>query len=495
MIAIGQLFLTHRVQLRCSGIRAFDLITAGGLPGWQLVRGRELEPGAPICLPLKLPDSLGGQSVNVLGRVQTVQWPHRVVVRQSLPWRGAISLVVKHHTESRCEVRIVTRLDEDALRWTSRHLNIGPPPSLPNERVCQLGVLTSASGPASVFSAASVDLATLAMEEINAEGGVHGRQLEIVVGDDGTHPGFGAAELVRLAGAGCRIVVTNVTSRTFRRLRPVARRLGILLVYAALNEGGTPGAEVVRLGERPSGQLAAAVPAIMRTAAGTRWFLAGSDYCWPWAANRAARRTIQRFNGHIAGQAYMPFGSKDFSSVIDAIKRSGADLVLSTFVGSDEVAFEQQAHASGLRDRVQTLSLALDESTHDYIGPQASEGLWSAFAYFQHEQSTENSRFLHHYRQRFGDAAAPVSSLSESLYEGIHLVARAALTCGSIEPQEVAEQLRQGITYHGPRGLVRTSWRGVRQTIFVAQSQAGILTPVMDFAGPPAGSWQRPLGE
>lgn len=124
--------------------------------------------------------------------------------------------------------------------------------------------------------------------------------------------------------------------------------------------------------------------------------------------------------------------------------------------------------------------MVLDESTHDYMGPEAAEGLWASFAYFQDMRSTKNDEFLQRYRDRFGPAAAPVSSLSESLYEGIHMVALAARACKSTDQRAIKQRMRAGIGYNAPRGKVRASWQGVRQTMFIAQSRSGILSPVGD---------------
>jgi len=104
----------------------------------------------------------------------------------------------------------------------------------------------------------------------------------------------------------------------------------------------------------------------------------------------------------------------------------GADLVLSTLVGADEVAFERQCLAMGLRARCRTLSLVLDESTRERIGDAAAAGLWTAFGYFQQLPTAENRAFLARYRDAFGPCAPPVSTLSESTYSAVHLYGAAA---------------------------------------------------------------------
>lgn len=426
---------------------------------------------------MELPSSLGGQRVEILGRVITVECPHLVVIAHELPWRGTITIKVRPAGHGQCAVRVIGRVAEDLVTWATRFVVPAAPPAHP-ELTWRIGLLSSASGPASVFSVATLNMARMAVDEVNADGGILGRHLELVHGDDGTHPGLGAAELVRLAKAGCGVVLANVTSATFEALLPVARRYGVLLLHTLMNEGGAKSDEVFRLGERPMAQASAAIPTLMQATGGAHFYLAGSDYCWPRTMMGAARRVIEAAGGLVGDEQYLPMGTTNFTSVIESIDRTGAELVVSTFVGADEVAFEQQMHAAGLAQRVQTVSFVLDESTHEYIGPEASAGLWTVFSYFQALESAENLAFLSQYRERFGAGAPPLSSLSECVYESLHLAARAAAECGELDPGAIGRQLRDGVAFDGPRGRVEASWRGVRQPMYVARTHDGRLAAV-----------------
>lgn len=267
-----------------------------GLPRWRIPLGRNLQPGVPISVPVELPSSLGGQRVEILGRVITVECPHLVVIAHELPWRGTITIKVRPAGHGQCAVRVIGRVAEDLVTWATRFVVPAAPPAHP-ELTWRIGLLSSASGPASVFSVATLNMARMAVDEVNADGGILGRHLELVHGDDGTHPGLGAAELVRLAKAGCGVVLANVTSATFEALLPVARRYGVLLLHTLMNEGGAKSDEVFRLGERPMAQASAAIPTLMQATGGAHFYLAGSDYCWPRTMMGAARRVIEAAGG------------------------------------------------------------------------------------------------------------------------------------------------------------------------------------------------------
>ena len=93
---------------------------------------------------------------------------------------------------------------------------------------------------------------------------------------------------------------------------------------------------------------------------------------------------IAESTGSVAGEVYVPLGTTDFSRIIESIADSGAELILSTLVGHDEVFFERQCAQHGLRATTRTFALVLDEATQQLIGNSDADGVWAAFGYFQY---------------------------------------------------------------------------------------------------------------
>jgi len=152
---------------------------------------------------------------------------------------------------------------------------------------------------------------------------------------------------------------------------------------------------------------------------------------------------------------------------------SGADVVLSSFVGADLVAFERQCHAMGLRERAQTLALTLDEPTRERIGDVAAAVMRGIAGYFEQLPDTANAEFLSRYRRAFGAFAPPVGSISEAVYEAVHLYATAARRAGEDEPRTVARELRRSRAEF-PRGTVTVSGpETVTQQLYLAEATAG----------------------
>ena len=124
------------------------------------------------------------------------------------------------------------------------------------------------------------------------------------------------------------------------------------------------------------------------------------------------------------GQHYTPLGTTDFAAIVERIRKSGADIVLSSLVGSDEVAFQRQSAQTGLHSTARTLSLVMDESTYEHIGSTSDGGIWTALSYFESASDAGNRELLSRYRERYGRWAPPVTTLSETVYEAILQYAR-----------------------------------------------------------------------
>lgn len=434
-----------------------------------------VQPGAVVrfLLPAGAARPAGGSGpMPATGRIIAVEPHARIVIRHETPWPGRVVCTTAPDGDG-TRVRVVAEIDDDAIHWMLRQQGVPVPTQRAAGRL-MVGALISQSGPASIYTAASVSLVRLGAEEINTDGGLCGHAVQVAVADDGTDPATGAAALRRLVEVdGCSVVFTNVTSDTFRALRPVAAAAGVLLVYTPVNEGGPGGERELRLGERPVEQTRRAVPRLMADTGSRRWALVGSDYCWPRAVNASARAAIDRGSGTVAGEWYAPLGTRDFSRLLERIDRSGAELVVSSLVGADEVAFERQLYDSGLRSRCRTLSLALDEATREHVGDRAAAGLWTVFGYFEQLTSPANTAFLQRYRDRAGPFPAPVSSISESMYEAIHLYAQAVRSVRSTDPTAVGRALATA-GFDGPRGPVRMSGPArFEQPLYLAESVQG----------------------
>jgi len=447
----------------------FDLFGAGAGAGWVFDAFCDrVAVGAFVTfrVPLGAADL---DPVELLGRIVAVRAPSRIEVVHHQPWQGRLRVQIDPDGPGRSRVRLIADLDDTGLAWLMRRRGHSVAETAPaNEH--RVGLLTSKSGPGSVFAVATEYLATMAIDEINADGGVGGRQLNLIVGDDATDPQLGVLEARRLVASGCRVVIASTTSATFRRAAAELRSSGVLLIHSPMNEGGHDGETLVRLGERPYCQLRAAVGPVMREAGAGRWFLAGNAYVWPKAVHRAARLVLAEHGGTVVGEAFEPLGTRDFTPLVARILDSDADVVLSSFVGADLVAFERQCHAMGVRERCRTLAPALDEPTLELIGVKAAAGMWGVAKYFAALSNDHNAAFLRRYQQQFGRFAPPVSSISQSVYEAVYRYADAVRQVGDGGQRAIVRTLQAGRSSspRAPESL--GGHKPVRQQLYLARA-------------------------
>ncbi|QII00256.1 ABC transporter substrate-binding protein [Rhodococcoides fascians A21d2] len=467
---MAELSVTAQIHVAHSPTAAYRQFLDGKLLAFECTR---MVVGAPVSVALPVGvDGGAAAPITLLGHIAAVRAGRSVTIVHHQPWRGRLTL--RFHPDG-LGTRLVleSSLDQDGVAWLAHKRGYGPPVELRPDRH-RIGLLVSKSGSAAVFAQATETLAQLAVDDINASGGIDGVPMELLIGDDASDSLAGVTATRRLLRSGCRIIFACVTSATFNAAATAVQGSDVLLVHSVLNEGGRPSPSVVRLGERPLAQTRAGVPALMATTGSRTWFFVGHRYSWSYGAHWAARRVVAENRGSVLGDTYIPLGTTDFSAAIDAIESSGAELILSSLVGHDEVLFEQQCFDAGLRARTRTLALVLDEATQQMIGDSAADGLWAAFSYFQGTAEMHQDLETRYKELRVGPMP-PISSLSETTYEAITLYGQILTeTSSDIGKRDLQRRLIRGAA--APR-LDASGISIEHRGIVLAESHRGTFRP------------------
>ncbi|WP_040831242.1 substrate-binding protein [Nocardia jiangxiensis] len=440
----------------------FASFGCGTTGGWLLGATCDaVRPGATVSASIPL----GSDSADVvlLGRISSCVPGSKITITHDQPWRGRIHLRFTNEPGG-SRLRVSAELDDAGLAWWMEQRGWNTT-AVADPGTHRVGLLTSKTGPGAIFAVTCEYLARLAVEQINADGGITGCRVELVIHDDATDSGRAALEARRMVQSGCRAIIASVTSASFEAVRRTVATAGLPLIHPVLNEGGRGEPNVFRWGERPFAQMRAAAPSLTREGTGPNWFHIGNDYSWSHGAHRAATQVIEEDGGSLLRYAFTPLGTTDFAPLIDKIRASDASRVLSSLVGADEVSFERQLWQSGLRERCSVLSLVLEDSTRERIGAPAANGIWTAFGYFNTLDSQSNHDLTRRYRDTYGRWAPPISSFSEAVYEAILLYASAARA-----EDDILRSLRR-VTADLPRGHVSVNGPQVmRQRIHVGQA-------------------------
>jgi len=322
-------------------------------------------------------------------------------------------------------------------------------------------------GPTGIYGPSCLACGELAVEQLNAQGGIAGREITLVVVDGGRDPEVVASEVGALVDSGAVEAVAGWHISAVRQA--IARRSGgkVVYAYAAMHEGrdDTPG--VFMLGERPVNQL---LPAAhwMRDQLGVgRWSIVGNDYVFPRVTGRTARLALQPSASRIVSETYVPLGTTNFSSVLQELQRGDVDGVIMLLMGQDAVHFNRQFARQGLADRLTRLSPAIEENTLLGGGAGAHRNLYAAAAYFDNMDTIESNELASAYYARHGAFAPALNVVGESCYEAILFLAWIGGRCGGIGMDEVTA-IEPGTFYDGPRGLVRLDGNLLNQDVYLA---------------------------
>ncbi len=203
----------------------------------------------------------------------------------------------------------------------------------------KVGSLNSLSGTMAISEVTVRDAIALAVEEINAAGGVMGKQIQVVGEDGASEPTVFAEKAEKLISSDCvAAVFGGWTSSSRKAMLPVFESANSLLYYPVQYEGLESSKNIFYTGATTNQQI---VPALdyLKEKGVKSLYLVGSDYVFPQTANRIIKAYADANGIEIKGEDYTPLGSTDFSTIVNKVRTADADAVFNTLNGDSNVAF------------------------------------------------------------------------------------------------------------------------------------------------------------
>lgn len=318
----------------------------------------------------------------------------------------------------------------------------------------KVGILHSLSGTMSISEVSVKDAEVLAIEEINAAGGLLGKQIVPVIEDGASDwPTFAEKAAKLLDVDKVPIVFGCWTSASRKAVLPVFESKAGLLYYPVQYEGLEASPNIFYAGATTNQQIIPAVEYLLKESKKTKFYLLGSDYVFPRTANKIIKAQLKAAGLEPAGEEYTPLGATEYSTVISKIQASGADVVFNTLNGDSNVAFFKQLKDAGLTaDSLLTLSVSVAEEEIRGIGPENMVGHLTAWNYFQTTDTPENKIFVANYKKKYGENRVTDDPI-EAAYFMVYLWAEAVKKAGTTDVAAVREAAK-GLTFKAPSGLV-----------------------------------------
>ena len=319
----------------------------------------------------------------------------------------------------------------------------------------KVGILHSLSGTMAISETTVVDAEELAIEEINANGGVLGKQL-VAVKEDGASdwPTFAEKAEKLIDQDGVAVVFGCWTSASRKAVLPVFEEKDHMLWYPVQYEGQECSKNIFYTGAAPNQQIEPAVDWLLENK-GTDFFLVGSDYVFPRTANNIIKEQLKANGGNTVGEDYLPLGNTEVTPIIEKIQQALPDggVIFNSLNGDSNVAFFKQLKSAGMGpDKYPVMSVSIAEEEVRQIGPEFLEGHYAAWNYFQTVESPENEKWVADFKAKYGDDRVTNDPM-EAAYIMVYLWAQAVEQAGTTDIAAVREAA-YGQTFDAPEGLV-----------------------------------------
>jgi urea transport system substrate-binding protein len=336
-----------------------------------------------------------------------------------------------------------------------------------DRRPIVVGILHSKTGPMAISEQSMIDAEVLALEQINASGGLLGRPIRWVIADGGSDWNTFAREAERLihdekvsAIFGCW------TSACRKGVLPVVEAADHLLFYPMAYEGMEQSPNIFYTGAAPNQQIIPAVQWCYETLGARKFFLVGSDYIWPRCVNAIIKDQLVSLDAELVGEAYVPFGSTDVAATAAAIAAAKPDVILSSVPGDSALPLARAIRANGLDPRttpIMTFAIGENELRGEVAADMA--GHYAAWNYFQSVDRPANHAFVRSFQQRYG-LDRTTSDVMVAAYNSVMLWSQAVRESGTTEIRQVRSFLRHQ-SLDAPEGVIaidpetQHTWRPV----------------------------------
>jgi len=347
----------------------------------------------------------------------------------------------------------------------------------------KVGILHSLSGTMSISEVTVAESTQMAIAEINAAGGVLGKQLEFVLEDGASDwPTFAEKAKKLIQEDKVAVVFGCWTSASRKAVKPVFEELNGLLFYPVQYEGLENSPNIFYTGATTNQQIVPAVDYLLGEGM-KKMFLLGSDYVFPRTSNTIIKAQLAALGGETVGEEYVPLGGTEFSTIIEKIKAAAPDVIFNTLNGDSNVAFFKQAKDAGLE--VQTMSVSIAEEEAGGIGIENIEGHLVAWNYYQTTETKENEAFVKAFKA-FTKPERVTSDPMEAGYFGVYLWKAAVEAAGTTEIEAV-RKASGGIEFAAPEGTVTIDgdWQHVYKTVRIGKIRAdGLIEEIWATDGP-----------
>jgi branched-chain amino acid transport system substrate-binding protein len=313
----------------------------------------------------------------------------------------------------------------------------------------KVGVITDQTGPLSFMGMANANVARMVIDDINANGGLLGRQIELCLEDSQTDDAVAATLAKKLIQEDhVDVILGGIYSSTRQAIKgPAVVEGKTLYIYPEQYEGQEYDPLLFCTGPVPAQQLEPFIPWFMEKTGARKFYLPSADYIWPQLMNKKVRELAAANGGEIVGEEYFPLDYMEYAETVEKII-GGGKLICTYF----------------------------DENFLNMVPARHVEGLYSCLDFYEGVGDPFGQKLLGRYNELFpGEVKFTAGSACTGMYRGLKLWEAAVKEAGSLKQDDVVRALDHAKIDQGPGGPAEMvpGEHHVRMNMYVAQARNG----------------------
>ncbi|WP_207592682.1 urea ABC transporter substrate-binding protein [Halomontanus rarus] len=315
----------------------------------------------------------------------------------------------------------------------------------------KIAVLEDRSGNFALNGTAKWQASLLAVEEINADGGVLGEEIE-VYDPDPQSDNQRYVELTQEAIVDEEVdaLWAGYSSATREAIRPTVNQHDQLYFYTTQYEGGVCDETTFAVGATARQQLGAVVPYLIEEY-GPRIYTVAADYNFGQLSGDWVRILAEEHDAEVVDEEYIPLDVSDFGSTINNIQGEDPDFIMSMLVGESHTAFYEQRANTGLDIPIGSSTTMAQGYEHRRLDPPALTDMYVGVNYMEEITGERNEDFVDRFYEEWPDAEY-LNQEAQNNYFSVYMWKEAVERAGTFDQEAVIEELEAGIEVEAPEG-------------------------------------------
>ena len=350
----------------------------------------------------------------------------------------------------------------------------------------KLGVVVPQTGPMALEAQEMLAATQIAVEDVNAEGGVLGRKVEMVVRDSEFKPEVAkrkATELVEVEKA--PFLVGAIVGFEGIAMAEVGCKNDVIVSFFGQNFLTVKGKMCkYQFGNNltPYQTAAAAARFVDAQKMGKKWHMLANNYSWPQMFERAYSLVAKQVGAEWTGVTWAPLGTRDFLPFLPKVAAAKADVVFITTWAADQVACAKQVQEFGLAKQSQVIHSITELTFAEAAGKGVYENFYSGMPWYWHLKDKYPAA-KKYYDRHFALRKRAPSGYTASTYSTVRVLLDTAREVKSLETDKVTRALegRKFQYLKGPEEIRACDHVNIQEVFLCKGKSAAAMKDAWDY--------------